>query len=116
MKGVVLNKYNEEERVTFWDGFRHNIRAQWRFINSIITRENTVIILLLGFSSKGNYIHTTQNAHSIPWIKAQKYLAIESFGKCVLDPVYWADPGYLNKDGAKKYSKYLKIKFEKNKD
>ena len=116
IKGVVLNKYNEEERVTFWDEFRHNIKSQWRFINSKITRENTVIILLPGFSSKGNYIQTTQNAHSIPWIKAQKYLAIESFGKWVSNPVYWADPGHMNKDGAEKYSKRLKIKFEKNKD
>ena len=91
----IRNRFNDPQKVVFWDEFRSNIQSQWNFFGHITGPNKFKLILLPSFGNNRNTIDTQALDLKLP-------------ASLIYSHKYWADPGHLNREGGLEYSKYLK--------
>ena len=91
----ICNRFNDPQKVVFWDEFRNNIQSQWNFFGHITGPNKFRLILFPSFGNNRNSTDTQALDLKVP-------------PSLIYSHKYWADPGHLNREGGLEYSKYLK--------
>jgi hypothetical protein len=88
------DRFNDPQKVVFWDEFRNNIQSQWNFFNKHKKSNYYKLILLPSFGNNRNTIDTQALDLKLP-------------ASLIYSHKYWADPGHLNRQGGIIFSKVL---------
>ena len=99
--------YVNSNSVSLFDEALHNIKSQWNFMDCNENLHNNKYLVMPSFESSNSFDLSNKNIVSFNRNKVFVNVETKNIKNLLIDSIYWADQGHLNRNGNIFYTKLL---------